>query len=68
MADGAEANRRVIKFKDAAVILAHDANIMAQKLKHFLGKGEYERAEGLAAGLQRVARDVKWLMQRQPKG
>lgn len=63
----ADSVSRSASFKAASLILAQDANIMAQKLKHFIGKGDYERAEGLAARLQSTARDTKWLLQRQAK-
>ena len=58
---------RVTKFRDAALVLAEDAVDLAGKLKRSVNSGNYERAEGLAAGLQRTARDVKWLMARQPR-
>ena len=64
MANGID---RAASFKATSMILAHDANILAQKLKAFIAKGEYSRAEGLAARLQQTARDVKWLAQRHPK-
>jgi hypothetical protein len=63
----ADAVDRVARFKDAALVLAEDAVDMAAKLERFVRNGNYERAEGLAAGLQRAARDAKWLMQRQPR-
>ena len=59
---------RAVKFRDAALVLADDANQMAKNLSKYVRSGQYERAEALAAGLQRTARDTKWLMQRQPKG
>jgi hypothetical protein len=58
---------RVTKFRDAALVLADDANQMAKNLSKYVRSGQYEQAEALAAGLQRAARDAKWLMQRQPK-
>lgn len=58
---------RVVKFRDAALVLADDAVDMAAKLRKCIRGGQYERAEGLAAELQRTARDSKWLMLRQPK-
>jgi hypothetical protein len=58
---------RVAKFKDAALVLAEDAVDLAAKLRRYVRSGNYERAEGLAAGLQRAARDCKWLMARQPR-
>ena len=58
---------RVAKFKEAALVLAEDAVDLAAKLRRYVKTGKYERAEGLAAGLQRAARDAKWLMQRQPR-
>jgi hypothetical protein len=64
MADSVE---RTGKFKDAALILADDAVDLAGKLRRYVNSGNYERAGGLAAGLQRAARDVKWLMNRQPR-
>ena len=70
MADGVEVAGigRVTKFRDAALVLADDAVEAAGKLRRYVRNGNYERAEALAAGLQRAARDAKWLMQRQPKG
>ena len=59
---------RSVKFRDAALVLADDANQMAKNLGKYVRSGQYKRAEALAAGLQRTARDTKWLMQRQPKG
>ena len=55
------------KFRAAALVLADDAVSLAGKLKKCIVTGDHERAEGLAAGLQRAARDAKWLMQRQPR-
>ena len=63
----ADAIERVKAFKDAAAVLAEDAVSMATKLRSLVRHGQYERAESLAAGLQRAARDAKWLLQRQPR-
>jgi len=63
----AEVRERAVKIREVAAVLAIDAVTMARKLQSSVTKGEYQRAEDLAAGLQRAARDVKWLMQRQPK-
>jgi len=58
---------RVVKFQNAALVLADDAVEMAQRLRKYVHGGQYERAEGLAANLQRTARDSKWLLHRLPK-
>jgi hypothetical protein len=63
----AEQADRTGRFRGAAEVLAEDAVKLASKLRSSLNEADYERAEGLASGLQRAARDVKWLMQRQPK-
>jgi hypothetical protein len=58
---------RVATFKAAAVVLSEDVKELAFKLRTNVRNGHYERAAGLAAQLQRTARDIKWLMQRQPR-
>jgi hypothetical protein len=65
MADGVE---REAKFKDAALILAEDVKMLAGKFEKTIRGRQYERAEALAATIQRTARDAKWLMQRLPRG
>jgi hypothetical protein len=68
MADGEVVSVvRSAKFRDAALVLADDAVEIAGRLRKCIRSGQWERAEGLAAGLQRTARDSKWLMQRQPR-
>jgi hypothetical protein len=69
MADSRELQQlgRMTKFRDAALVLADDAVEAAVRLRRYVRNGNCERAEALAAGLQRAARDAKWLMQRQPK-
>jgi hypothetical protein len=64
MADGIE---RVAKFRDAALVLTDDANMAAVAVRKHIRRGDYQKAESAAAELQRAARDVKWLMRRQPK-
>lgn len=64
----ADAVSRDMKFKDAALVLADDAVEAAVKLRSCIRKGHRETAESLAAGLQRTARDAKWLIARQSKG
>lgn len=63
----AEQSDRVGRLRGAAEVLAEDAVKLAAKLRSRINEGEYQRAEDLAADLQRAARDVKWLMQRQPR-
>jgi hypothetical protein len=63
----ADTVQREIKFRDAALVLADDAVEIAAKLRKLIRGNKYERAEGLAADLQRTARDSKWLMKRQPR-
>jgi hypothetical protein len=58
---------RVATLKGAAALLVDDAVGMAVKLRKLVGEGDYQRVENLAAGLQRTARDVKWLMARLPR-
>lgn len=58
---------RVSKIRDAAEILADDAEKLAAKLRSRISESNYEAAEQIAGNLQRAARDVKWLMQRQPR-
>ena len=55
------------KFREAALVLAEDAVMMAVTLKKAISHKQYERAAQLAAKVQHTARDAKWLMQRQPK-
>jgi hypothetical protein len=62
-----EAAERVTKFRDAALVLCEDAVETARRLKQFVRNGHHVKAEALAADLQRAARDVKWLVRRQPK-
>lgn len=64
MADGGPGGK---VFRDAALVLAEDAAGMAGRLNKYIRSGQYEKAEAVANGLQRTARDTKWLMQRQPK-
>lgn len=58
---------RVSKIRAAAEILAEDAEKLAAKLRSRISEANYEAAEQIAGNLQRAARDVKWLMQRQPR-
>lgn len=64
MADSVE---RKTKFRDAALVLADDAVEAAIKLRSYIRKGNHEMGEALASGLQKTARDAKWLIVRQSK-
>lgn len=63
----AEMNKRIAKFRDAAAILADDAISLSAKLAKYIDSSDFEKAEAIADGLQRAARDTKWLMRRLPK-
>lgn len=52
---------------DAALVLTDEAAPLIGRIKKCITEGQFERASELAALLQRTARDVKWLVQRQPK-
>lgn len=63
----ADADSRVTKFRDAGLVLVDDAVDLAARVRKYIRAGKYAAAEESANQLQQAARDVKWLMRRQPK-
>jgi hypothetical protein len=64
----ADATDRAARITAAAEIIALDGLALSKKLYHHVRLGNHRRALEIAANLQRAARDVKWLMQRQHPG